>query len=347
MKLKLSAAVALAVLSFLPFTAHADQDEFYKGKTIRLLIGAGLGGSQDVFARLIARHLGDHLPGHPLVVPEDMPGAGGIGLLNYMTRVARNDGLTIGTAPATTVFDPLFGGRAKGEFDPLKLSWLGGPVRFSAVAIAWNASTPIRKADDLLRYDMKVGATSAASASATDAYVLRHLLGFKFDVVLGYPGGADIDLAMVRGETQGRANVAWDGLTSRNPDWLKDGKVTLLYQEGLRKNPEVPADVPLVLDFAKSAADRRMLSLKFSSYDVGYPFMTTPDTPPDRLATLRTGVASALADPALRAEAKKERLDIDPISWEETEAIIKAAYQAPPDVLARLVTAMQPPQERR
>ena len=268
-----TALVGSALLAMLPLAARADPvADFYKGKTVRLLIGAGLGGSQDEFARLIARHLGGHIPGAPNVVPENMPGAGGVSLLGFLSKAAPRDGLTIGTAPPTTVFDPLFSGRSKGQFDPLDLQWLGGPVRFSAVAIAWNAATPIRTARDLLKVEMKVGATSAASASATDSYVLRNLLGFKYDVVLGYPGGADIDLAMVRGETQGRANVAWDGLTSRNPDWIRDGKISLLYQEGLRKNPEIPANVPLVLDFAKTPADRQMLELKFSSYEIAIPY---------------------------------------------------------------------------
>lgn len=337
-----------SLLVALPFAARADSvADFYKGKNLTLLIGAGVGGSQDEFARLIARHLGRHIPGNPTVVPENMPSAGGVQLLAHMARVAPKDGLTIGTAPPTTVFDPLFSGRSAGQFDPLTLQWLGGPVRFSAVAIAWNAATPIRKVEDLLTDEMKVGATSAASASATDSYVLRNLLGFKYDVVLGYRGGADIDLAMLRGETQGRANVAWDGLKSRNPDWIRDGKVSLLYQEGLRKNPQIPGDVPLVLDLAKTPADRQMLELNFSSYEIGYPLMMAPDTPPDRVTALRAALAAALDDPALRADAIKENLDIDPITGEEMEAIIKRAYQAPAAVLARLVEAMQPPAERK
>lgn len=333
-----------ALLGALPGAARANSAaDLYKGKTVTMLIGAGVGGSQDAFARLVTHYLGEHIPGNPTVVAENMPGAGGVQLLVHMARVAPGDGLTLGTAPATTVFDPLFSGRSKGQFDPLALQWIGGPVRFSAVAIAWNAATSIRNAGDLLTHEMKVGASSAASASATDSYVLRNLLGFKYDVVLGYPSGGDIDLAMLRGETQGRANVAWDGLKSRNPDWIRDGKISLLYQEGLQKNPQIPAAVPLVLDFAKTPADRQMLELKFSSYEIGYPFMMAPDTPPERVAVLRAAMAATFADPALRADAAKEGLDIDPITGEETEAIVKRAYQAPAALLARLVAAMQPP----
>lgn len=342
------ALFAATLVILCPLAARADSTaDFYKGKSLTLLIGAGVGGSQDLFARLIARHLGKHIPGNPTIVPENMTGAGGVQLLIHMAQIAPKDGLTIGTAPPTTVFDPLFNGKSKGLFDPLSLQWLGGPVRFSAVAIAWNAATPIRKAADLLTNEMKVGATSSASASATDSYVLRHLLGFQYDVVLGYLGGADIDLAMLRGETQGRANVAWDGLKSRNPDWIRDGKISLLYQEGLRKNPQIPADVPLVLDLAKTTEDRQMLELDFSSYEIGYPFMMAPDTPPYRVAALRTAMTAALADPDLRADAARQGLDIDPIGGEETEAIVKSAYQAPAVLLARLIEAMQPPTEHK
>jgi tripartite-type tricarboxylate transporter receptor subunit TctC len=346
MRPRIVATLIAAVLPAFPLNACADtMSDFYKGKTVTLIIGAGVGGSQDAFARLVTHYLGKHIPGNPTVIGENMPGAGGVQLLAHMAHVAPKDGLTIGTAPAETVFDPLFSGRSAGQFDPQALQWIGGPVRFSAVAIAWNTATAIRKADDLLTEEMKVGASSAASASATDGYVLRKLLGFKYDVILGYQSGGDIDLAMLRGETQGRANVAWDGLKSRNPDWIQDGKISLLYQEGLRKNPQIPADVPLVLDFAKTDADRQMLELKFSSYEVGYPFMMAPDTPPERVAVLRTAMAAAFADPDLRAEAAKERLDIDPIGGEETEAIVKRDYQASASTLSRLVAAMQPPSE--
>lgn len=345
---RVSASFVFALCIAGPLAARADPiADFYKGKNITLLIGAGVGGSQDQFARLVARYLGKYIPGTPIVVPENMTGAGGVQLLAHMAKIAPKDGLTIGTAPPTTVFDPLFSGKSAGLYDPLTLQWIGGPVRFSAVAIAWNAATPIRRADDLLTHEMKVGATSTASASATDSYVMRSLLGFRYNVILGYPGGADIDLAMLRGETDGRANVAWDGLKSRNPDWIRDGKISLLYQEGLRKNPQIPGDVPLVLDLAKTPADRQMLELDFSSYEVGYPFMMAPDTPPDRVAALRAAMSAAFADPALLADAAKQGLDIDPISGEETEAIVKKAYQSPAELLKRLVEAMQPPTVRK
>jgi hypothetical protein len=265
-------------------------------------------------------------------------------VLNYIQSVAPKDGTTLGMVLPSLVFDPLFTGKTTGEgYDPLRLRWLGGPARYASVAIAWNPSTPVRKADDLLTHELVVGAASVASSSATDAYIMRHILGYRYRVVTGYQSGAQIDLAMQRGETQGRANIAWFGIKTRNTEWLRDGKISLLYQTGVRRNPEIPTDVPLVLDLAKTPADRQILQLKFSAYDVGYAFMAPPETPPDRVAALRAAFTAAFDDPAYRAEAEREKLEVDPVAGAEVEALIRSAYAASPAVIARLVEAIKPP----
>ena len=201
----------------------------------------------------------------------------------------------------------------------------------------------MRKAQDLLTHELVVGAASVASNSATDAYVMRHILGFKYRVVTGYPSGADIDLAMQRGETQGRANIAWYGIKTRNTEWLRDGKISLLYQMGLKKHPSIPASVPLSLDLTRTLDDRHLLELKFSAYDVGYAFMAPPETPPERVAALRAAMTAAVSDPAFRADAAREKIEVDPVAGAEVEAIIRNAYAAPADVLARLNEAIKPP----
>jgi tripartite-type tricarboxylate transporter receptor subunit TctC len=331
-------------LTFVPRLAHADAADFYRGKTLNVLIGSGAGGGIDQVARAVIRHLGRHVPGTPVAVPKNMGGAGGVGLLNYINTAAPKDGLTIGVVLPSVVFDPLFAGRASGDgFDPLKLKWLGGPARYASVAMAWNTSTPVRKAADLLTHELVVGSTSAASNSATDGYAMRSILGFKYRVITGYPSGADLDLAMQRGETQGRANIAWYGIKTRNAEWLRDGKISLLYQMGLKRHPDIPADVPLSLDLTRTSADRRLLELKFSAYDVGYAFMAPPETPAERVSALRGALAATFNDPAYRADAIREQLELDPVTGEEVEAIIRNAYAAPPDVIARLVEALRPP----
>jgi tripartite-type tricarboxylate transporter receptor subunit TctC len=337
-------ALICAVLAFAPAVAKADDADFYRGKTLTLLIGAGVGGGLDQVSRAVARHLGKHVPGNPTVVPKNMVGGGGLQVLNFVNSVVPKDGTTIGVVLPALVFEPLLSGKAAGEgFDPRTLQWLGGPARYASVAIAWNPSTPVRKAADLLTHELVVGAASVVSNSATDGYVMRNILGFKYRTVSGYPSGADLDLAMMRGETQGRANIAWYGIKTRNSEWLSEGKISLLYQMGLKKHPDIPSEVPLSLDLTKSAADRQVLELKFSAYDVGYAFTAPPETSAERVATLRAALSATFNDPAYRADAIREKLELDPVSGQEVETIIRNAYGASPEIIARLIEAAKPP----
>jgi tripartite-type tricarboxylate transporter receptor subunit TctC len=334
--------LSLIVLAW-PCSARADAiEDFYRGKTLNLMIGSGAGGGVDQVSRAVARHLGKHVPGNLTVVPRNMGGAGGLQVLNHIQSVAPKDGSTIGIVLPSLVFDPLFTGKSEG-YDPLRLKWLGGPARYASVAIAWNAATPVRRAQDLLTQELVVGAASVASNSASDAYVMRHILGYKYRVITGYQSGADIDLAMQRGETQGRANIAWYGIKTRNAEWLRDGKISLLYQMGLKRHPDIPVDVPLSLDLTRTPLERQMLELKFSAYDVGYAFMAPPETPPERVAVLRAAMTAAVNDPAFRADAAREKIEVDPVAGAEVEAIIRNAYAAPPEVLTRLNEAIKPP----
>jgi tripartite-type tricarboxylate transporter receptor subunit TctC len=334
--------LSLIVLAW-PCSARADAiEDFYRGKTLNLMIGSGAGGGVDQVSRAVARHLGKHVPGNLTVVPRNMGGAGGLQVLNHIQSVAPKDGSTIGIVLPSLVFDPLFTGKSEG-YDPLRLKWLGGPARYASVAIAWNAATPVRRAQDLLTQELVVGAASVASNSASDAYVMRHILGYKYRVITGYQSGADIDLAMQRGETQGRANIAWYGIKTRNAEWLRDGKISLLYQMGLKRHPDIPVDVPLSLDLTRTPLERQMLELKFSAYDVGYAFMAPPETPPERVAVLRAAMTAAVNDPAFRADAAREKIEVDPVAGAEVEAIIRNAYAAPPELLTRLNEAIKPP----
>jgi tripartite-type tricarboxylate transporter receptor subunit TctC len=338
-RLVCTALVLLAV----PSIAKADDADFYRGKTLNVLIGAGVGGGLDQVARAVARHLGKHLPGNPTVVPKNMVGAGGLQVLNFVNAVAPKDGTTIGVVLPSLVFEPLFAGKTATGFDPRTLRWLGGPARYASVAIAWNPATPIRKAADLLTNELVVGAASAVSNSATDGYVMRSILGFRYRTVTGYPSGADLDLAMMRGETQGRANIAWYGIKTRNAEWLSDGKISLLYQMGLKRHPDIPREVPLSLDLTRTAAERQVLELKFSAYDVGYAFMAPPETPAERVSALRAALAATFNDPAYRADAVREQLELDPVTGQEVEGIIRSAYGASPEIIARLMEAIKPP----
>jgi len=260
-----STCIVAALGLLTPISVRADAiSDFYRGKNLTVLIGSGAGGGEDQVARAVVRHLSKHVPGNPVVVPKNMGGGGGVQVPNYVNSVAPKDGTTLGFVLPSLVFDPLFAGKRAGEgFDPKTMRWLGGPARYASVAIAWNPWTSVRKAEDLLTTEIVVGASAAASSSGADGFIMRNILGFKYRVVTGYPNGAAMDLAMQRGETQGRANIAWYGIKSRNSEWLRNGTISLLYQMGLTKNPNIPADVPLVLDFTRTLEDRRVLELKF------------------------------------------------------------------------------------
>ena len=317
--------------------------EYYRGKTITLTLGSDVGGGNDAYARLVARHLGRFIAGGPTIVVKNMPGAGGLRHLNYMYRVAPKDGTVIGTTQQLTPFEPLLAGKdSRAEFDPLKFTWLGSPERFSAVALSWHTS-PVKTAEDLMQHELIVGAAGRITGSANDAYVLRNVLGFKFRVILGYPGGADVDLAMERGEIQGRSTSGYQGIKQRNPEWLSNRMVNVLYQIGLEKNPNIPVDVPLILDFAKTPEERAILELKFASFEVGYPYLLPPEVPADRAATVSAAFTAMMNDPDFKADAEKHRLDVNPISGQRIAELLQRSFSAPREIVDRLVEASQPP----
>lgn len=344
--MKLAKGIASLAAFALLFAAESGAviaaEDFYRGKTLNVIVTSGAGGSVDLMARLTTRHLGKHIPGNPHVIIKYMTGGGGIVGGNYLYNNAPKDGTEIGAMLMTVPFEPLFfGDKSHSKFDPLKFIWLGSPAKFESVALSWHTS-PVKKAEDLWTHELIVGSAGIGSNSTNDAIVMRNLLGFKYKVILGYPGGGDIDLAMIRGETQGRAGTSWNALVTRYPDWVAEKKVNILYQMGTEKNPAIPADVPLILEFAKTAEERAVLELKFAAYDLGYPVLAPPGTPPDRIATLRKALADTYKDPGFLGDAKKARVKIYPVTGELQQAVLEKAYSASVAVRERLAQASIP-----
>ncbi|HTI87178.1 MAG TPA: tripartite tricarboxylate transporter substrate-binding protein [Alphaproteobacteria bacterium] len=337
--LTVAAATAAALV---PPSRAAD---FYSGKTLTVYVTSGTGGSVDLMARLGTRHLAKHIPGRPSVVTKNKDGAGGITGANYLFNTAPRDGTEIATALMTVPFEPLYyGDRSVARFDPLKFNWIASPAKFVSIALAWHTS-PIKKAEDLLTREMIVGSSGAGSASTIDSFVMRNVLGFKFRVILGYPSGSDIDLSMLRGETEGRASDAWAAITSRHYDWLRDGKIRLLYQMGLEKHPGIPADVPLGIDFAKTPEDRAVLKLRMAAFEIGYPIFAPPNTPGEVVAILRKAYDETFADPEFLADAKQAKVEVGPITGQKITEILEDAYSAPAEIKSRLIAASQPPEK--
>lgn len=338
-------ALGLVAGALAPDAAAQAAKPFYQGKRITHYITSGSGGSVDLMNRLGARHVGRHIPGNPRVLAKNKTGAGGIVGANYMYIQAPKDGTeTMGSLMSVPMAPMFYGNKGRGKnvrFDPTKFNWIGAPARFVAVAEAWHTSK-VKKWQDLLKYELIVGSSGMGSSSTVDAIFLKNLLGFKYRVIIGYPGGGDIDLAMVRGETQGRATNSWAGITSRHPDWLRDKKIIILYQQGLKPDPAVPASVPLLLDQISDPDKKALLKLKMAQYELGYPVYTAPGVPKDRVAILRKAYAAAYKDPKYLAEAKKARVIVGPISGEKLTKLVQDIYSAPPKLVAELRANLKP-----
>lgn len=337
-------SLGLAAALLMSSTEFAQaQKAYFEGKTISVVVGSAAGGGNDAYTRLIARVLGAHIPGKPAVVPRNMPGASGITQMNFMFNIAPRDGTTIGATQLGTPFEPLFAAQSSQvKYDPLKFIWLGSPAQFASVAFAWHTS-PVKKAEDLLQHELLVGSSGSSTNASTEAWLTNRVLGFKYKVVSGYSSGTDVDLAIERGEVHGRASSGWTGLKIRGADMIKEGKIILLYQIGLKKHPDIPAEVPLILDLAKTPEDRAVLELKFAPYSIGYPFFLPPETPAEGADQIKAAFTAALADAELRQAATAQRLDIDPVSGEEIEMILRGVFNSSPSVVSRVIAGIKPP----
>jgi tripartite-type tricarboxylate transporter receptor subunit TctC len=333
------AGSAVIIFVFCSSDASAQTiGDFYSKNNLTVAVGTGVGGSHDVNARVLARYIGKYIPGNPAVVVQNVPGAGSLTLANQLNHTARRDGSFIGALNRAAVFEELYTGRStKLKFNPLDLNWIGAPDRITGVAISWHTSS-VKVAKDLLHTQLIVG--SSGGTTTTVPKMMEEAANFKFKIVMGYKSGGDVDLAIERGEIEGRAATAWGGLKGRNTAWLTDKKINLLYQTGLSKHPELP-DVPLALEFARNSDDRRMMELFFAAEDIGYPYAAPPQTTPEALAALREGFAGTMKDPEFISELQKQSLDVNPVSWETMTKIIHDAYTAPDHIKSRLRNALK------
>ena len=322
-------AASLAAASI----AWGQAANFYRGKAVDLEIGYSVGGGYDVYARMVAPHMGKHIPGNPTLVAKNMEGAGSLRLANWIYNVAPKDGTAFGTIGRGTGFDPLFGHRGA-QFDGGKFTWLGSANDEVSVCVVWNGRTKITKFDDLLTTPLTVGGTSAAADTDQFPLVLNGALGTKMKVVTGYPGGNDVNLAMERGEVDGRCGWSWSSVITTRPAWVKDKKITILVQLALNKHPELP-DVPLITDLAKNEEQRQILTLIFARQALGRPYLAPPGIPADRVEALRTAFMETMRDKAFLAEAEKAQLEITPIDGAAVQKLVAELYQSPPAVVKR------------
>ena len=339
---KIAASIAMAATMLgLCTTARADSvSDFYKGKSVDLYVGYSVGGGYDVYGRLLARYLGKYIPGNPTVVPRNMEGAGSIRLTNWLYNIAPKDGTAIATVARGAAFDPLFG-MPGGQFDAVKFNWIGSANNEVSICMAWNTAG-VKSFDDLLKSELVMGGSGGAADTDQFVYVINGVLGSKMKVIPGYPGGNEINLAIERGEVQGRCGWSWSSVKSTHPEWLRDKKMNVLVQLSLSKHEELP-DVPLILDLARTPEDKQIFSLVFARNVMGRPFMAPPGVPGDRVNALRAAFVAALKDKDLLAEAAKADLEINPVPGEEIQKIVEEAYRTAPAIVKRTADLLKGP----
>jgi len=329
---RLTAAGLLALFGAATVAYAQNATEFYKGRDLYMEIGYSPGGAYDVYARAVARFIGHHLAGGPTVVPKNLEGAGSLRLANWLYNIAPKDGTEIGTIGRGIAFDPLLGTPGV-EFDPLKFTWLGSANNEVSICASWSTSG-ITKLEDLYTKPMTVGGTGGGSDTDVFPAVLNGVLGTKMKVIHGYPGGNDVNLAMERGEVQGRCGWSWSSVVVTHPDWVAQHKINILVQLSLSKHPDLP-DVPLILDFAKTPEQKQIFKLIFARQVMGRPYLAPPGLPAERAQALQQAFAETMKDPAFLADAGKQKLEINPVPGSEIEQLLKEAYQTPKDVVAK------------
>jgi tripartite-type tricarboxylate transporter receptor subunit TctC len=329
-------ALVLAVLWPLPGRAQTQSVEsFYRGKTITVLIGYGVGGSDDLWARLLARYMGRHIPGQPLVVPQNMPGAGSLVAANQVYNVSPKDGTVIGVINRGVPFEAVLGGGGV-QFDPRKFNWLGSPD--SDVIVAYvRTDAPIRHVSELRDKELIVAATGSGADSQTYPQVLARLFGWKLRIIQGYPGSRDMNLAVERNEAHGTF-ISYD-TAAREPTFT-DGSRRLLVQ-GAMTPDERMKDVPTLAGLAQSEAEQRAVDFFLLRAGMGRPFVVAPGVPPERLNALRDAFAAALRDPDLIEESKKLRLNISYVPPDALQTLLEKAYGADAQTLERVRQALR------
>ena len=327
-------AFCLLTSLLLTAAARADGGDF-AGKTITLIVGSSSGGGYDLSARLLARYLGRHLPGHPNVVVRNMPGAGGLAAANYIAKKAPADGTEIAALARTLPILPLFGA-ADAQFDPLKLNWLGSSVNVIGTAVAWHTA-PVKTIEDLFSHQLIIGAAGAGSQATVYPTALNSILGTRFKIIAGYPGSSEILLAMQRGEVEGFGSWSWSGIEKSG--FLGEHKINVLVQLGMKKHPDHP-EVPLVLDLARTPQDRAALELIFAPQTFARPLALPPGVARDTVGRMRRAFNETMRDPDLLADAETEKLEVELVTGEEIDTLLARLYASPPSLIDRARAAL-------
>jgi len=282
--------------------------------------------------------MGRHIPGNPVLVPKNMAGSGGMRVANFLYHAAPKDGLVFGTFNRGVPFEPLFGNKGA-QFDATRFNWLGSTNDEVSLCVAWHTSG-VERYQQVLERELVVGASGTGADTYQFPKIANGVLGTKFKIVTGYPGGNDIDLAMERQEVQGRCGWSWSSVKATHPTWLPEKKFNTLFQMGLTRHPELP-EAPLVMDLARTDEDRAIFKLIFARQVMAWPFVVPPGVPQERVDVLRTAFSATMHDREFLADAAKAKFEIRPVSGEAIQNLVREIYATPNAVVRKTVELLQ------
>lgn len=342
--LALASFVSAVLASAAPARAADPVGDFYAGKTITHIVGAGAGGAYDLVSRAVVAHMGKHIPGKPNFVVQNMAGASSLTMMNYLANAAKKDGTAMGmTNPNIALEGPLkmlSKGGGKTLFDVEKLQWIGSPLQQPHVLWVWHTA-PAKTFSDLLTNKVILGSTAVGGDNYTLPLILSRLMGAKFDIVSGYEGQNDIFIAAERGEIQGNSAIL-PNLTSARPDWFRDGKVRVLVQFGVKRMRQLP-DVPTAIELASKQEDKEMLRFYARKFSMAYPFVMAADVPLDRANAMRAAFDATMKDAGFLKEAERLGLDVDPFTGAEMAQLITEMNNSPKAIVDAVASFIQMP----
>jgi tripartite-type tricarboxylate transporter receptor subunit TctC len=332
-------ALCAVILGFATQASAQSPEQSYRGKTIDVVIGFGAGGGNDAYGRLLANHLGKHIPGRPNVVPKNMPGAGSFLAVNTIYNASPKDGTVIGLGAPTMALDERIGSQGV-RFKSSELNWIGR-IDSQIDVLFMSRNSAVKTIDDARRLESTLASTGAGSASSNYPTVLNNVLGTRFKLILGYRGSSDSMLAVERGETEGHS-TAWNTLKVAKPEWLANNVVTMLVQFAVKRHPEL-GGIPTATEIARNEMERQVLGAIMSASEIGTAFFTTPDTPADRVAVLRRAFDATMADRAFLEDAAKAQFGVGAMTGEEVQKLVGAVSTLSPELVQKIAAAFVVP----
>ncbi len=337
------AALCVSICAAAPAFGQESVAAFYRGKTVNLVIASASGGGFDTYGRIVARHIGDHIPGNPAIVAQNMPGAAGATTSFYVMNVGAKDGTVLGAIHPGNILEPVLGDKRKVRYDPGAFQYIGNANNDVYVCVI-RTDAPVKTFEEALTKEVIVGTSGEAASTRDFPLMLNRVLGAKFKVVLGYSGNREVQLAIERGEIHGQCGAGWSSVVASHPDWFEKKLVKVLVQEASVSHPLLDSwGVPKSVDFAKTKEQRDVLDLIYSQEQFGRPYVMAPEVPADRVAAMRKAFMDTFRDPAFLADARRLNLDVDAISGEEVQALVKKVYATPQEIVdqAKKATAAE------